>query len=258
MASVDYEREKRSAAAKSVEYVEDGMTIGLGTGSTAAYAIAMLGERVRAGLSVRAVPTSERTRELAEERGIPLVTLEQVTRLDLTIDGADEVDPDLQLIKGGGGALLHEKIVASASDRLVIIADSKKMVTKLGRFALPVEVVPSAWKVLTEKTSAVGCMPKLRRRADGREVFVTDERNYLLDCAFGAIEDHRGLASTLASLPGVVEHGSRDLREGASSCHNVERDGAFRVAPGLWGIVGAPKARAELVRLLQGAGDGGR
>ena len=110
------------------------MTIGLGTGSTAAYAIAMLGERVRAGLSVRAVPTSERTRELAEERGIPLVTLEQVSHLDLTIDGADEVDPDLQLIKGGGGALLHEKIVASASDRLVIIADSKKMVTRLGRF----------------------------------------------------------------------------------------------------------------------------
>jgi ribose 5-phosphate isomerase A len=130
-----------------------------------------------------------------------------VSRLDLTIDGADEVDPQLQLIKGGGGALLHEKIVASASERLIIIVDSGKLVGQLGRFALPVEVVPAAWRLLAEKLKALGCIPTLRLRAGGSDPFVTDEGNHILDCAFGAIADPEGVACALAGLPGVVEHG---------------------------------------------------
>lgn len=203
----DPDREKRAAAARSLEFVRAGQIIGLGTGSTAAHAIRLLGERVRAGLAIRGVATSERTRQLAAAEGIPLVHLEDIERLDLTIDGADEVDPQLRLIKGGGGALLREKIVAFASDRLLVIVDSRKLVERLGRFPLPVEVVPSAWRLLAPRIAALGCTPVLRRRADQREVFVTDEGNYLLDCAFGAIDDPRRLAEALAAMPGVVEHG---------------------------------------------------
>ncbi len=152
MASVEQDREKRAAAARSLDYVQSGQTVGLGSGSTAAMAIELLGERVRQGLAIRGVPTSAPTRRLAEAVGIPLLPLADVTRLDLTIDGADEVDPRLQLIKGGGGALLHEKIVASASERLIIIVDSGKLVGRLGRFALPVEVVPSAWRLLARSS----------------------------------------------------------------------------------------------------------
>jgi ribose 5-phosphate isomerase A len=201
----DQEREKQAAAARSMAYVEAGQIVGLGTGSTAAHAIRMLGQRVREGLTIQGVATSERTRELAEAEGIPLLPLEQVTRVDVTIDGADEVDPQLRLIKGGGGALLHEKIVASASDRLIVIADSGKLVGRLGRFPLPVEVVPRAWRLLAGKLAALGCTPTLRQRTD--EVYVTEEGNYLLDCAFGAIEDPPRLASALNAMPGVVEHG---------------------------------------------------
>jgi ribose 5-phosphate isomerase A len=201
----DQEREKQAAAARSMAYVEAGQIVGLGTGSTASHAIRMLGRRVREGLTIRGVPTSERTRELAEAEGIPLLPLEQVTRVDVTIDGADEVDPQLRLIKGGGGALLHEKIVASASDRLIVIADSDKLVGRLGRFPLPVEVVPRAWRLLAGKLAALGCTATLRQRAD--EVYVTEEGNYLLDCAFGAIEDPPRLAGALNEMPGVVEHG---------------------------------------------------
>jgi ribose 5-phosphate isomerase A len=148
--TVDRDREKRAAAARSLDYVHAGQIVGLGSGSTAALMVELLGERVRAGLDIRGVATSAATRRLAEAGQIPLLPLEQVTRLDLTIDGADEVDPELRLIKGGGGALLHEKIVASASDRLIVIVDSSKLVARLGRFALPVEVVPSAWRLLAE------------------------------------------------------------------------------------------------------------
>jgi ribose 5-phosphate isomerase A len=202
---VDQNSEKRVAAAKSLEYVRNGQIVGLGSGSTAALMVELLGERVRAGLDVHGVPTSAATRRLAEARGIPLLPLEQVTRLDLTIDGADEVDPDLQLIKGGGGQLLHEKIVASAADRLIIIVDSGKLVARLGHFPLPVEVVPSAGRLLAEKLKALGCTPTLRPADGGR--FVTTEGNHILDCAFGQIPDPRRLARTLADLPGVVEHG---------------------------------------------------
>ncbi|HSA80211.1 MAG TPA: ribose-5-phosphate isomerase RpiA, partial [Geminicoccaceae bacterium] len=203
----DPDREKQAAAAKSMAYVEAGQIVGLGTGSTANHVIRMLGQRVREGLAIRGVPTSERTRELAQAEGIPLLPLEQLTRVDLTIDGADEIDPRLQLIKGGGGALLHEKIVASASDRFVVIADSSKLVRQLGHFPLPVEVVPQAWLLLAERLEVLGCKPTLRKRVGGGQVYVTEEGNYLLDCAFGAIEDPPRLALILSEMPGVVEHG---------------------------------------------------
>jgi ribose 5-phosphate isomerase A len=204
---VDWDREKQVAAARSMAYVEAGQIVGLGTGSTASHAIRMLGRRVREGLTILGVPTSEQTRRLAEAEGIPLLPLEQTTRVDLTIDGADEVDPQLRLIKGGGGALLHEKIVAAASDRLIVIADSSKLVGRLGRFPLPVEVVPKAWLLLAERLEVLGCTPKLRQRAGGGGVYVTEEDNYLLDCAFGVIDDPPQLARTLSEMPGVVEHG---------------------------------------------------
>ncbi len=204
---VDRTSEKWAAAARSLDYVRAGQIVGLGSGSTAALMVELLGERVRAGLDVRGVATSAATQRLADAAGIPLLPLEQVTRLDLTIDGADEVDPDLQLIKGGGGALLHEKIVASASERLIIIVDSSKLVARLGRFALPVEVVPAAWRLLAEKLKVLGCTPTLRLRAGGSDHFVTAEGNHILDCAFGAIGDPPRLARSLADMPGVVEHG---------------------------------------------------
>ena len=197
--------QKRRAAARSLDYVEAGMTLGLGTGSTAAHMVRLLGERVRAGLDVRGVPTSRATEALASEMGIPLLTLEDVTRLDLAIDGADEIDGDFQLIKGGGGALLREKVVASVSDRLVIIADRSKMVRGLGAFPLPVEVVRFAWKVVAEAIEDDGVTATLRM-VDGAP-FVTDEGHCILDCAHGRIEDAHALAARLGAIPGVVEHG---------------------------------------------------
>ncbi len=204
--AADIDAEKRRAAERGLEYVEHGMVLGLGTGSTAAHAVRLLGERVRAGLDVRGVPTSRATQALAEACGVPLATLDEVTRLDLTIDGADEVDPELRLIKGGGGALLREKIVASVSDRLVIVVDSGKLVERLGAFGLPVEVTPFAANVVAAALEATGCRAALRCGAGGRP-FVTDEGNVLLDCAYGAIGDPRALAASLNAIVGVVEHG---------------------------------------------------
>ncbi len=204
--AADIDTEKRRAAERGLEYVEDGMVLGLGTGSTAAHVVRLLGERVRAGLKVRGVPTSRSTHALAEACGVPLATLDEVTRLDLTIDGADEVDPELRLIKGGGGALLREKIVASVSDRLVIVVDSSKLVERLGAFDLPVEVTPYAWKIFTDSIFGLGGRPRLMRGADGAP-FVTDEGNSLVDCAYGAIDDPRALANRLNAIVGVVEHG---------------------------------------------------
>lgn len=182
------------------------MVLGLGTGSTAAHVVRLLGERVRGGFGVRGVPTSRATQALAESCGIPLLTLEDVVRVDLTIDGADEVDRDLQLIKGGGGALLREKVVASVSDRLVIAVDSTKLVPRLGAFAVPVEVTPFAWKVVAVGLEDAHCRPVLRRGEDGTP-FVTDGGNNVLDCAYEKIDDPRGLARHLADIVGVVEHG---------------------------------------------------
>jgi len=204
--TLDTEHEKRLAAAKSLEYVRDGMCLGLGSGSTAAIMLEMLGARARAGLRVSGIPTSEASRRLAESAGIPLIGFDQITELDLTIDGADEADDDLNLIKGGGGALLREKIVASLSRRVVIIADSTKRVSCLGTFPLPVEVVQFAWRPIAERLRDLDAVPELRTNADGSP-FVTDEDNYILDCAFGKIEDPRSLARKLDAMPGVMEHG---------------------------------------------------
>jgi ribose 5-phosphate isomerase A len=204
--TVDTEQEKRRAAAASLEYVRDGMCLGLGSGSTATIMLAMLGERVRQGLHIAGVPTSEASRRLAIQAGITLLGFDQVSQLDLTIDGADQVDRDLNLIKGGGGALLREKIVASFSRRVIIIVDSGKQAEKLGAFALPVEVVRFAWQPIAERLRGMGAEPRLRTD-DAGVPLVTDEGNYILDCDFGTIDDPPGLARELDSVSGVMEHG---------------------------------------------------
>ncbi len=208
---MDSEAQKRQAAARALDFVRPGMRLGLGTGSTARHFVDLLGERVRAGLDVIAVPTSEATAAQAERAGIVLTTLDATPELDLTVDGADEIAPDLSLIKGGGGALLREKIVAAASARMVVIADASKCVPTLGRFPLPIEVVPfglAATRRAVERAAAglgmSGAMP-LRTR-DGH-AFVTDSGHWILDAAFGRIADPAALAGRLAAIPGVVEHG---------------------------------------------------
>ena len=196
---------KRLTGEKAAEYVKDGMKIGLGTGSTAYYAVKKVGEMVRNGLKVKAVPTSKETAELAEEEGIELIELADVDKLDLTIDGADEVDQDFNLTKGGGGALLREKIVASASDKLIIIVDESKLVEKLGAFHLPVEITPFSWQYTQRMVDKFDCTSTLRKE-DG-EIYVTDNGNYILDCDFGVIENPIKLTEELNKLPGVVENG---------------------------------------------------
>lgn len=198
--------EKRIAAARAVALVEDGMRLGLGTGSTAAHVVRLLGLKVQEGLRVAGVPTSEATAALARECGVPLAMLDDMPELDLCIDGVDEADPALNAIKGGGGALLREKIVASASRRLVYVCDSSKRVERLGAFPVPVEVVPFAVPVVLPRLRALGPKPALRRDPDGRP-FVTDEGNRILDCPFGRIDDPERLAAALDAIPGIVEHG---------------------------------------------------
>jgi len=203
---------KRQAAARAVEQVREGMKLGLGTGSTAKHFVELLGERVRAGLNVIGVPTSEATRADAERCAVPLTTLEQVDRLDLTVDGADEIDPNLELIKGGGGALLREKIVAAASDRMIVIADESKWVQTLGRFPLPIEVIPfglGATRRAIEAAFAengVSGQMDVRKATDGH-AFVTDGGHWIVDAHLGRIPDSPKLAAALNSIPGVVEHG---------------------------------------------------
>src|SRR5438309_271773 len=182
------EGEKEAAARASIEMVRDGDIVGLGTGSTAAYAVRFLGERVRAGLKIRGIPTSIHTRELAASIGIPLTTLDEFQAIDVTIDGADEVDPELRLIKGGGGALLREKIVASASRKLVIIADSTKQVATPGKFPVPVEVIKFAETLVAKKLAGLGAAVTVRGASSGKP-FLTDEGNHILDCEFGRISD---------------------------------------------------------------------
>jgi ribose 5-phosphate isomerase A len=200
------DQEKEAAAHASLRFVRDGDIVGLGTGSTAVYAVRFLGERVQAGLKIRGIPTSIHTQELAASLGIPLTTLDEVQQIDVTIDGADEVGPQLQLIKGGGGALLREKIVASATRKFVIIADSTKQVAMLGKFPVPVEVIRFAEALVAKKISAMGAAVKVRADASSRK-FITDEGNHILDCHFGQIPDPPGLARRLETTPGVVEHG---------------------------------------------------
>ncbi|MFD1954704.1 ribose-5-phosphate isomerase RpiA [Paenibacillus thailandensis] len=197
---------KKLAADEAVKLIEDGMTVGLGTGSTAYWAIMGIGERVKNGLNIRAVATSEASDRLARELNIPIVPFSEVETIDVTIDGADESDHSLNLIKGGGGALLREKIVASSSKRLVIIADESKVVERLGKFPLPVDVVPFAVELTLRKLAALGCEPKLRRKEDG-ELFKTDNGNYVADCSFGAIADPAALHDQLNNIAGVVDNG---------------------------------------------------
>lgn len=200
------DQEKEAAARASLRYVKDGQVVGLGTGSTAAYFIRLLAEQVRQGLRVRGIPTSDRSRELALSLGIPLTTFDEYQEIDVTVDGADEVDPQLRLIKGGGGALLREKIVASATRELVIVADASKRVPILGKFPLPVEVIRFAHALIAKRITALGAEVRLRCGADGSP-YVTDENNHILDCCFGKIPDADGLARRLSDMPGVVEHG---------------------------------------------------
>jgi ribose 5-phosphate isomerase A len=200
------DQEKEAAARASLRFVRDGDIVGLGTGSTAVYAVRFLGERVQAGLKIRGIPTSIHTQDLATSLGIPLTTLDEVQEIDVTIDGADEFDPQLRLIKGGGGALLREKIVASATKKFVIIADSSKQVPVLGKFPVPVEVIKFAEALVAKKISAMGAAVKARADASGRK-FITDEGNHILDCHFGQIPDPPALARKLETTPGVVEHG---------------------------------------------------
>ncbi len=198
---------KEIAARKAVEQVLDGMVVGLGTGSSSNFAIQALGERVAEGLSIVAVPTSEASARLAEQLGLDLQSLEDNPVIDLTIDGADEVDPQLELIKGLGGALLREKIVASASTREIIIVDPTKLVDQLGtRSPLPVEVVPFGWAPVRLQLIEVAAGVELRQTAAG-ETFVTDNGNFILDCRFEGIEDPAALEQRINAISGVVENG---------------------------------------------------
>jgi ribose 5-phosphate isomerase A len=204
--------QKRAAAARAVEFVRPGMRVGLGTGSTARHFVELIGERVRTGLDIIAVPTSEMTFADAKRCGIPLTTLDETPQLDLTVDGADEIGPDLSLIKGGGGALLREKIVAAASARMIVIADHSKNVASLGQFPLPVEVT-SFGLAATQRAvdKAIGAIQTpgrltLRRGKDGH-AFVTDGGHWILDAALGRIDDPAALAHALSDVPGVMEHG---------------------------------------------------
>jgi len=225
---------KRQAAARALDEVRDGMRLGLGTGSTARHFVELLGDKVRAGLKVVGVPTSEATRADALRCGVPLTTLDEIDRLDLTVDGADEVDGALDLIKGGGGALLREKIVAAASDRMIVIADESKWVATLGRFPLPIEVVPFGLAA-TRRAIAQACRDGgvsgemvLRHAGDGH-VFVTDGGHWIVDAHLTRIQDARRLAGLLSIIPGVVEHGlfvglaNMAILAGAQGIRVVER-----------------------------------
>src|SRR4051794_8038690 len=203
---------KRQAAAQALAHVQDGMKLGLGTGSTARHFVELLGEKVAGGVKVVGVPTSEATRAQAEACKIPLTTLDEVDRLDLTIDGADELDPALNLIKGGGGALLREKIVAAASDRMIVIADDSKWVDVLGRYPLPIEVIPfglaATRRALGRVFGECGISGQIsvRNGPDGH-AFVTDGGHWIIDAHLGLIPDAPRLAGKLSLIPGVVEHG---------------------------------------------------
>lgn len=202
---------KIEAAGAALELVEDGMRLGIGTGSTADEFVRLLAVKVAEGLNITGVPTSEKTRALCEELSVPLTTLDELPELDLVIDGADEVDGELSLVKGGGGALLREKIVANASASMVVIADETKLVETLGKFPLPIEVNPFglvATRIAIEKlASELGLSGKIELRMNGPEKFVTDGGHYILDASFGHIPDAHALSDGLLNIPGVVEHG---------------------------------------------------
>jgi ribose 5-phosphate isomerase A len=201
-----HEHAKELAAQKALEFIREGMIVGLGSGSTATIFIKLLGERVKAGLKVRGIPSSQNSEVLAKSLGIPIIDFHQTAEIDVTVDGADEIAPGLALLKGGGGALLREKIVASASKKFVVVADSSKIVAHLGKFPLPVEVIPMAAPLVASKFSAMGIRPRVRQSANGAD-YITDEGNLILDCACGEIQDPSALAAKIRAIVGVVEHG---------------------------------------------------
>jgi ribose 5-phosphate isomerase A len=200
------EAEKEAAARASLKYLHDGQIVGLGTGSTATIAIRYIGDRVHDGLKIRGIPTSIASRDLAIQLGIPLTNFDEVQEIDVTIDGADEFDPALNLIKGGGGAMLREKIVASATKKLVIVTDSSKQVPLLGKFPVPVEVIGFAEALVVKRIAGLGASVAQRKDPAGKP-YVTDEGHHILDCRFGQILDPATLAGKLSEMPGVVEHG---------------------------------------------------
>jgi ribose 5-phosphate isomerase A len=212
MPGQDFDQLKRAAAERAVALVVDGMRLGLGSGSTAKHFVSRLAERVKAGLNVVGVPTSEATRAQAELEGVPLTTLDEAPALDLTVDGADELDDELRLIKGGGGALLREKIVAAASRRMIVVADGSKRVKQIGRFPLPIEVVPfglgATWRAIAAALESAGAAGELRLRiaANGTPI-LTDGGHHIVDAHLGRIDAPERLAAALAAVPGVVEHG---------------------------------------------------
>ena len=197
--------EKQRSAEAACEYVKDGMIVGLGTGSTAEFAVKKIGELVRNGLSIRGIPTSDATKILAESEGIPLIEFSETMFIDLTIDGADEIDANLNMIKGGGAALLREKIVASASREEIIIVSVSKLVQQLGAFPLPVEVIPFGWQVVFNQLESLQGNPELRLKQG--QPSVTDQGNFIVDCHFRKIENPEQLEQHLNMIPGVVENG---------------------------------------------------
>ena len=197
---------KKLAAEKAVEYIEDGMIIGLGTGSTVAYALKKMGERIRDGLDIKGIPTSLHTKKIAKENKIPLTSFDENDEIDITIDGADEVDSDLNLIKGGGGALTREKIVAYHTKRVIIIIDETKVVKRLGiDFPLPVEIVRYGWTSTQKKLKEFDCKVELRQIMN--DPYITDNSNYIIDCEFDKIDDPEQLEVDINNIPGVVENG---------------------------------------------------
>lgn len=201
-----HEAEKEAAGRAAAKLVLDGQIVGLGTGSTAYFAVIALGERVKSGLRIAGIPTSNATADLARRVGVPLTTFEEHPAIDITIDGADEFDPHLNLIKGGGGALLREKVVAAASKQMIVVSDSSKAVPVLGKFPLPVEIIAFAKPVVEKKIASLGASVRLRAKPDGAP-YVTDNGNPILDCSFGEITDPPALARVLSNIPGIVEHG---------------------------------------------------
>jgi len=225
-----HETEKEAAARASLRYVRDGDIVGLGTGSTAAFMVRLLAERVREGLKIRGIPTAIHTRDLALSLGIPLTTLDEFQEIDVAIDGADEIDPRLRLIKGGGGALLREKIVESAARKLVIIADSSKPVAVLGKFPVPVEVISFAQALVAKRIAALGATVRMRTDGVSENPYITDEGHQILDCCFGQIPSPAELALKLKAIPGVVEHG---LFVGMASVALIgTRDGVREIVAG--------------------------
>lgn len=197
---------KQKAGDYAATLIEDGLTVGIGTGSTVYFFIHALAKRVKKGLTIKGVITSSQSQQLALDLGIDLMDLNDVEQIDVTVDGADEIDEDLQLIKGGGGALLQEKIVAAASKKLLIIADESKLVKQLGKFPLPVEVIPFGWKQTMKQIQELGC-EKIEIRSKEQKTFVSDQGHYILDCWFERINAPTILYQQLNNIPGVVENG---------------------------------------------------